>query len=356
MRVRFIVLWFFCTAVSMGERSPAQTSTVGSLRAVIPKAEEAPRIDGKLTEYGKAFCTPLEYFNPDSKNRPAQFFYLWDDAAFYVGVRTLDEKRFAPKELFWTGDAVEWYFDTRGGTTADRRKWGPEAVHCFFTPLELDQIKPRFTLRSGYENAIPRQGIEVAAQPTEYGLEYEFKLPWSNFPGFHAAAGQKLHLDSELSCSDGVSRSFRSFVFGGPLSVEQPANLARVMLVDNFARDHWRICGPVMMPIRVDTAWQQETEPQVHASIAMPPNRMDEVGEIAFQLLNTSGEVIATYSAADEEVLQRQGNFVRRTARWRNTIAAPGEYHVQAVVYDHSGAELTRVAPRLVSVNMNQGY
>src|SRR4051812_42888361 len=79
------------------------------LRAVIPKADTPPVMDGKLAEYGHAFCAPLEYFNTDSKNRPAQIYYLWDEAAFYVGVRTLDEKRFAPRKLFWTGDAVEWY-------------------------------------------------------------------------------------------------------------------------------------------------------------------------------------------------------------------------------------------------------
>src|SRR6476620_9321639 len=325
------------------------------LRAVIPKADAPPVIDGKLTEYGRAFCAPLEYFNVDSRNRPAQFYYLWDDAAFYVGVRTLDEKRFAPRDLFWTGDAVEWYFDTRGGTTAVRRDWGAGAVHCFFTALDLDHIKPRFTLRPGFENAIPRRDIQVAAQQTEHGLEYEFELPWSNFPEFHPAPGQTFHLDTELSYSDGVARSFRSFVFGSPLSVEQPANLAQVMLVDNFARRHWRMCGPVMMPIRVDTAWHQQTEPQVQASIAMPPNQMDEVTRVEFQLLSTNGNVVATYPADKEEVLERQGNFVRRTAHWPNTVGAPGTYHAQAVVYDRSGVELTRVAPRLVSVNMDQG-
>jgi hypothetical protein len=351
----FTVLCAFST-VFAAERTSAQRAAEEPLRAVIPKTEKPPVLDGKLTEYGKAFCAPLEYFNPDSKNRPAQFYFLWDDTAFYVGVRTLDAKRFAPQELFWTGDAVEWYFDTRCGTTAERRNWGNGAVHCFFTALELDHVKPRFKLRPGYENAIPRHDIRVAAQLTDYGLEYEFKLPWSNFPGFHPASGQALHLDTELSYSDGVSRSFRSFVFGSPLSVEQPANLARVVLVDRFARKDWAVCGPVMMPIRVDTDWQQSSEPQVHASIAMPPNQLDEVAKVEFQLLNTSGQLIASYLAENEEVLERQGNFVRRTAHWPNTVASPGGYHVQAIVYDRSGAELTRVAPRLVSVNMNQGY
>ncbi|MEX2307958.1 MAG: hypothetical protein WD738_10220 [Pirellulales bacterium] len=334
----------------------AQTSAEGTLRAVIPKAADTPIVDGKLVEYSNAFCTPLEYFHPDLKNRAAQFFYLWDDEAFYVGVRTLDEKPFAPSKLFWTGDAVEWYFDTRGVTASDRSKWNTGAVHCFFTALELNELKPRFALRPGYENAIPEIAIEVAAQRTDRGLEYEFKLPWSNFPNYRAAATKTLYIDAELSYSDGISRSFRSFAFGSPLSVDQTANLARVMLVDTFRRTHWAAAGPVMMPMRVDTAWRQETEPRVHASIAMPPNRMADVGEVLFQLLDTNGQLIATYAAERNEIIEQQGNFVRRTAYWPNTIAAPGTYHVQAIVFDRSGKELTRVAPRLVSVNMDQGY
>ena len=36
--------------------------------------------------------------------------------------------------------------------------------------------------------------------------------------------------------------------------------------------------------------------------------------------------------------------------------AAPGLHHVTAIVFDRDGQELTRIAPRLVSVNMNPGY
>jgi hypothetical protein len=141
---------------------------------------------------GQAFCMPIEYFNADRRNRPAQFYYLWDENAFYVGIRTLDEKPFAPDDPFWVGDAVEWYFDTRSAPLDDRLTWGPGAVHCFFTGLTHDQIAPRFSLRPGYLDAIPKLGVEVAAQRTSVGLEIEFKLPWSNFPEFHAKANANL--------------------------------------------------------------------------------------------------------------------------------------------------------------------
>lgn len=327
-----------------------------SLRAVIPKAAEPPVIDGNLTEYEAALCTPIEYFHQDLRNRAAQFYYLWDDNAFYVGVRTLDEKVFAPSDPFWIGDAVEWYLDTRDDTIPARRSWGPGAVHCFFTPLTLTKVQPRFSLRPGYENAIPQEGILIAARKRDYGLEYEFKLPWSNFPKFRPAPDKILHLDAELSYSDGSSRSFRSFVFGGPLSVEQPANLAQAQLVNRFERRHWSVCGPVMMPIRVDVPWQQDKAPQVRAEIALPPNRLNEIGRILFQVRSTQGELLGEYVADEQETFQSVGGFYRRVAYWPVTQAPAGAYHVHAIVYDKDQQELARVAPRLISFNLEPGY
>jgi hypothetical protein len=326
------------------------------LRAVIPRAGAPMVIDGRLDEYTQAFCTPVEYFHPDWKNRAGQFFYLWDNEAFYVGVRTLDEKPFTPHEPLWVGDAVEWYFDTRPEPAANRLAWGPGAVHCFFTALDGERLAPRFCLRPGYEDAIPATGVKVAGRRTEHGLEYEFKLPWSNFPQFHAENGATLHLDAELSYSDGVSRTFRTFVFGGPLSVERPANLAVAVLAEKFTRDDWQSGGPVMMPMRVDVPWKQDGQPHVQAMIAASPNRRAEVGRVVVQLIRADGRPIAEYAVDQPEVMEHDGNFARYVARWPASLAAHGTYHVQVVVYDAAGKELTRVTPRLASVNMEQGY
>jgi hypothetical protein len=254
------------------------------------------------------------------------------------------------------GDAVEWYFDARRDANFLSGPWQPGAVHCFFSGLTLDKVEPRFMLRPGYENTIPKSGVRTAARRTAHGLEIEFKLPWSNFPEFKPAAGELIGLDAELSYSDGVSRSFRTFAFGNPLSVSLPANLARVQLVDEFDREHWRICGPVMMPIRVDLPWSQSGSPQITALIALPPNRGDEIGNVVFQLLGTSGDLISKYAAGKEEIFEEEGRFIRRQAKWPVSVAPAGAYHVQAVVYARDGRELTRIAPRLVSVNMEQGY
>jgi hypothetical protein len=274
----------------------------------------------------------------------------------YVGVRTLDEKPFSPDDPFWVGDSVEWYFDTRPDPLERRIAWGPGAVHCFFTALTRDQIAPRFSLRPGYLDAIPKTGVAVAGRRTDAGLEFEFKLPWVNFPNFRPAVGGKLHLDAELSYSDGVSRSFRTFAFGGPLSVDEPANLAAVQLVDRLEQKDWKDCGPVLMPMRVDVPWKQTATPVVRASIALPPNRSEEIGRIVFVLTDLRGQTIGEYPADQEEIIQPQGDFVRRSAAWPVALAAAGTYHVTSIVSDQHGQELTRIAPRLSSVNMDQGY
>jgi hypothetical protein len=337
-------------------KTDVQAQEASAIRAVVPRASLKPIIDGALAEYDQSLCTPVEYFHSDLKNRPAQFYYLWDDEAFYVAVRTLDEHLYSPQETFWVGDAVEWYFDARRDANFLTGPWQPGAVHCFFSGLTLDKVEPRFMLRPGYENAIPKLGVKTAARRTAQGLEIEFKLPWSNFPAFKPAAGELIGLDAELSYSDGVSRSFRTFAFGNPLSVSLPANLARVQLVDAFDREHWKTCGPVMMPIRVDLPWSQTGLPQITALIAMPPNRGDEVGSVEFQLIGTSGDLISKYAADKDEILEEEGRFIRRKAKWPVSVAPASSYHVQAVVFAPDGRELTRIAPRLVSVNMEQGY
>ncbi len=325
-------------------------------RAVIPRAESEVTIDGKLSEYANAFGAPLEYFHFDQKNRPAQFFFLWDDEAFYVAVRTLDEKRYSQEHPLWEGDAVEFYFDARRGEDFRNQVWGKGSVHCFFTPMDLDRVAPRFCLRPGYEDAIEEIGIEVAAQETDGGLEVEFKLPWANFPDFEAQPGAVLGLDTELSYSDGGPRSDRSFLFASPLNVQQPGTLALVELVEEFRPEHWESCGPILLPVRIDTPWGQAGAPQVEALAALPPNRADDIAKVVFQTIDLHGNVIGEHEASERQVIDARGGFERLRATWPADEADPGRFNIVAVAYDSAGKELTRCAPRMVSVNIWPGY
>lgn len=336
------------------------------VRGVATRAPENMKIDGNLEEFADAFCTPVEYFHADQKNRPAQFFYMWDDEAFYAGLRTLEEEdkqaNPSPDDKLWGGDGVEWYFDTRRGEKFRDRNWGPGAVHCYWTAFTNKELGPRFCVRPDMLDAIPKIGIEVAARRTEHGVETEFKLPWANFPEFKAALGEVIALDAELCYSDGGIRVFRTFAFGSPLSVTQPASQGKIQLVERLEPDHWKSCGPVMMPLRVDVPWNQHargdraaTSAHAFAQIAVPPNQTDEFGVVYFEVRDLEGKLLGKYLAS-EETMQEEGNFARLTANWPTDVAVPGAHHVTAVVYNREGKVLTRVAPRLQSVNINVGY
>lgn len=92
------------------------------------------------------------------------------------------------------------------------------------------------------------------------------------------------------------------------------------------------------------------------AQIALLPNGSEQVGRIVFYVTDLSGKVLGEFKAKKAHELARSGNFAVREARWPATLAAPGRFQVQAIVYDACGTEFTRVAPRLVSVNIEPGY
>ncbi|MEX0713751.1 MAG: sugar-binding protein [Pirellulales bacterium] len=327
------------------------------VRGVATRAPQGMKIDGDLSEFRGSFSTPVCYYEPDVKNRAAQFFYMWDDEAFYAGLRTLDEKQAnpAPDDRLWEGDGVEWYFDTRRNEHFRSHDWGKGAVHMYWTGYKGTEIKPRWCLRPDMLQAIEGQGVEVAARKTSEGAEVEFKLPWSNFPDFKVAEGAVIALDAELCYSDGGPRVYRTFAYGSPLSVQQPASLAKIQLVNQLEPAHWRQCGPVMAPIRCDTPWLQETNALVTGLVALPPDQADQVRKVVFRLLDTSGQKIADYEGR-LETLDAEGNFLRARAQWPTDVAVPGAHFLLGILFDKQGRELTRVAPRMVSVHNIQGY
>jgi hypothetical protein len=358
--VCFAVLFLSLASTSNAEVAPV-------VRGLATRAPASMKIDGDLSEWSAAFCTPVDYFNPDKKNRPAQFFYMWDDEAFYAALRTLDEKpaNFAPDNRLWEGDGVEWYFDTRPEPAT---AWGPGAVHCYWVAQTGTEIKPRFLVRSGYfpapirerEKEFPNKGIEVGARRTAAGVEMELKMPWANFPEFKPRSGATVRLDAELCSGDGSKepaqlRTSRYFVYGSPLSVANPASFATIQLVEQFERAHYPACAGVMFPTRCDVAWNQNGAPQVTGVIAVPPNLPQGAARFLFRVSDLHGKSLGDFPAA-LETWQSDGNFQTATARWPATLAPPAGYHLVAIISTDSGEELARVAPRMVSTAMKPGY
>jgi hypothetical protein len=162
-------------------------------------------------------------------------------------------------------------------------------------------------------------------------------------------------LDAELCYSDGAGRVNRSFVYGSPLSVTQPASQAKIQLVEKLDDSFWKQCGPVMTPIHCDTAWVQKTKPMVTGYMALPSNQKSRIGKTVFRILDLDGRVLGDFEGK-VETFSAAGGFSRAVAYWPSDLAVPGAHELLGIVYDTSGKELSRVAPRLVSVNMKPGY
>lgn len=362
-------IFCFSTLLFLQAAAVQSAELADGVRGVATRAPKEMKIDGDLSEFKDAFSTPLEYFLPDNpkskepglRDRAAQFFYMWDETAFYAALRTLDRQpaNLSDDTHLWGGDAVEWYFDTRRGDNFRSQSWPKDAdagaTHCYWTGLKGTNVVPRFCLRPGFLEVIKKMGVEVGAKRTAVGMDVEFKLPWENFPGFQPKVGEVIALDAELCYSDGGPRVFRSFVFGSPLSVQQPANLARLQLVEKLEPEHWKNCGPVMFPVRCDTPWVQPTRPHVLGYMALPPNHADVIGKVAFRLVDLMGKTLGEFPGKIE-TFETQGNFQRASATWPAELAPPGAHQLIGIVYDKSGQELTRIAPRMVSVNMTPGY
>jgi hypothetical protein len=338
------------TLANAQERKPG-------VRGLATRAPADMKIDGDLSEFKDSFCTPVNYFHPQVGERAAQFFYMWDDEAFYAGLRTLDTKQtnHAPDGRLWEGDAVEWYFDTRRDENFRGLDWGKGAVHCYWTGYNKTEVAPRFCLRPGYLDAIEKIGVQVGARKTDYGAEVEFKLPWANFPNFKAASGEVIALDAELCYSDGGPRVDRIFAYGSPLCVQQPAGQGQVQLVEKLKPADWKQCGAVMMPVRCDTAWSQPTKALVTGQMALPPDQAGEISKVVFRSSDLEGKTVGDYPGK-VTTIHEAGRFQLAEAQWPSDAAVPGLHTLIGIVYGQDGKELCRVAPRMVSAGWVQGY
>src|SRR5688500_10281830 len=104
---RGLSLFFLALVVAWlgGPAAAADGRLQPGVRGLATRAPAEMVIDGDLGEFAAAFCTPVGYFEPNVGNRAAQFYYMWDDEAFYAGLRTLDQAQAnpAPDDRLWEG-------------------------------------------------------------------------------------------------------------------------------------------------------------------------------------------------------------------------------------------------------------
>jgi hypothetical protein len=249
----------------------------------------------------------------------------------------------------YNGDAVEFYLDTRTGDALRGKDWTTGAIHFYYSAFQGEEVRPRWVMRKGIATSdTVLNGVEVAATSDSESYEVEFRLPWANFPDFKPRLGAVLALDAELCSGDGKERTDRSFAYGSPLSVQQPASLAKVELVRSFDPDYLATVGPAAFPLWVDTPWVQPERAQVQAVVAISPTFADVVGEVEVRIHDADGRIVKTLPARIEPFGPPQKNFIRAGAFWSIDDYAPNTYFVTARVIARTDKVLTTVTPRMV--------
>jgi hypothetical protein len=308
-------------------------------------------MDGRLREWANAYCTPVQYNHRDVENRAAQFYFMWDDEALYIGLRCLDlrQANLAALAQTYDGDAVEFYLDARPGAELRSKDWTTGAIHLYFSAFEGEDVKPRWVMRQGIATSkTVLQGVEIGASRDDVSYEVEFKVPWKNFPGFVPRLGAVMALDAELCSGDGAKRTDRSFAYGSPLSVQQPASFARVQLVRVFDPDYLPAVGPAAFPFWVETPWVQPERAQVQAVVAIPPTFAEIVGEVEVRIHDPEGRIIKTIPARIEPFGPPGKGFLRAGAFWSIDDYAPNTYFATARIIARTEKTMVTVAPRMV--------
>ncbi len=95
----------------------------------------------------------------------AQFFYMWDDEALYIGLRCLDkvQANSAPLERTYDGDAVEFYLDTRPGDSLRGKDWTTGAIHFYYSPSKGPRSSRVGPFGEDCDQQRRTKGVEVAA-------------------------------------------------------------------------------------------------------------------------------------------------------------------------------------------------
>lgn len=258
---------------------------------LIPHAQQAVVIDGKLDEWAGAFVTPLNATHPDAGNRATLISYLWDEQALYIGVRALDANptHIAGDNALYDGDAIEFYLDTRQGADLGGKDWAAGTLHAFFTAITGHEIKPRFRVRDlPAFRGLTLQGVELVAVKTANGYTMEFKLPWANFPNMTPKADMPLGIDIEMGSADGGHRVHRTFAYSSPTSVGTPATHGRVMLVDKVDTANVKSFSRALMPFDAQIPGNYG---RIYGVACLSPTIADAVTKVDALLLDASGKV-----------------------------------------------------------------
>jgi hypothetical protein len=336
MGARFRVLAALCAVFALvaAGAALADTAAVGA----IPKAQGAIAMDGTLTSWAGAFVTPLNSTHPDFANRATNIYYLWDDAALYIGVRALDTNptHISPDAALYDGDAVEFYLDTRSGDNLGNPDFAPRTLHMFFTAVTGHQLKPRWHVRDlpAFKD-LKLVGVEMAAAKTPDGYTLEFKLPWSNFPGFTPGTGTPIGIDTEMGSADGGHRVHRTFAYSSPASVGTPSTFGRVVLVDKLDPNAVLPYSRALFPFDAQVPGNYG---RVFGVACLSPSIAGNVARIDGTLLDSAGAVRKGTENASLKTVA--GYWPMWRGEWETFDLPAGQYTLQLKALDAQGKVL----------------
>ena len=280
-----------CVLLLLSLTGPAAFADEKPVVGLIPHAQQAVVIDGKLDEWKGAFVTPLNAAHPDAMNRATLISYLWDEQALYVGVQALDTNptHIAGDNALYDGDAIEFYLDVRQGEELGGKSWAPGTLHAFFTAITGHEIKPRFRVRDMPTfRGLELKGVELMAAKTVNGYTMEFKLPWANFPNMTPKADMPLGIDIEMGSADGGRRVHRTFAYSSPTSVGTPSTHGRVMLVDKVDTASVKPYSRALMPFDAQVPGNYG---RIYGVACISSTIADVVAKVDAQLLDSNGKV-----------------------------------------------------------------
>lgn len=312
---------------------------------LIPKAQKAIKLSGKLDDWDGAFVTPVHVGHPDFGNRGAHFLFLWDEQTLFVGLRCLDQKpaHVGAENQIWNGDAVEFYLDTRRGAQFGAAAYGPGTLHMFYTPFTKTDVQPRLQVRDlPAFKEFKLQGAEVAAEKTPWGWTAAFKLPWSNFPDFKPKSGEIIGLECELCSSDGGPRSDRTFVYSGPAAVGSPSAFGRIQLVDKIEAADLKSLGRALLPMSLTKSTNYDW---LYGSIIVSPTIDKIVAKIDGKIVDADGKVRKTTTGARKTI---DGGFVLWEGKWELFDVPAGVYTLEVTALDKEGKVVTSRTERVL--------
>jgi hypothetical protein len=186
------------------------------------------------------------------------------------------------------------------------------------------------------------RGAEVAGSKTPWGYTAEFKLPWTNFPGFMARAGEIIGIDCELCSGDGGSRVDRTFVYSSPAAVSSPSAFGRVQLVDKLDPQSLKLFGRALLPMSLtksaNYAW-------LYGTVCLSPSIAASVAKVEGKIVEQGGKVRKV--STGRKTLDGSG-FVLWTGSWELYDLPPAVYAVEVTALDRTGKLVAARAEKLL--------